>query len=95
VAVKANLAQTLVTALIESDVDSSGHFSDQEIQIVELRLKNVPGVTVNHELMTQSLQTSDRELSSVLKLAGQLEESGLSDEQRIFKFDESRFTPPQ
>jgi hypothetical protein len=81
--------------LIESDFDSSGQFSDQEIQIVELRMKNLPGVTVNHDLLTQSLRASDRQLSSVLKLVDQLEESGLSDEQRIFKFDESHLTSPQ
>jgi predicted nuclease of predicted toxin-antitoxin system len=87
-AVRANLAQTLVTACIDSDFDSSGNFSDEEIKILELRMKNVPGVKVNHELLVQTVHASDRKLESVLALLSQLNRTDLDDSQRIFQFDE-------
>lgn len=87
-AVKQDLCQTVVSAIIESDFDSSGSFSDQEIKILELRMKSVPGLLVNHKLLVQTVHASDRKLSTVLKLMDHLDRDDLTDEQRIFKFSE-------
>jgi hypothetical protein len=86
-----DLTQTLVTACIDSDFDQSGSFSDQEIQILEMRMQSIPGVIVNHELLKETVQKSDRQLESILVLVKQLHESkDLPNEQRIFQFDESK-----
>jgi len=84
--------QTMVTAIIESDFDSSATFSDQEIKILELRVKNVPGVHVQHELLVKTVQDSDRRLSSVLMLLNHLDAKDMADEERIFQFDEKNLT---
>ena len=78
----------MISAIIESDFDSSGKFSDHEIKILEMRMKSVPGVIVNHQLLVQTVHASDRELSSVLKLMDHLDRDDLTDEARIFKFSE-------
>ena len=87
--VKADLTQTVVTAIIASDFDSSGTFSDQEIQILELRMKNVPGVTVRHDLLVQAASGSDRSMSNVLRLLDDIDREDLTDNERIFQFDET------
>ena len=93
--VKADLTQTVVSAIVESDFDSSATFSDQEIQILELRIKNVPGVNVRHDLLVQAAGGSNRSISNVLKLLNDLDRDDLSDEERIFKFDEAHLGIPK
>ena len=90
----ADLTQTLVAACINSDFDQSSTFSDQEIKILELRLKSVPGVKVNHELLVQTVLASDRRLESVLALLTHLDRTDLADEERIFQFDSDRLQNP-
>lgn len=82
------MTQTILSAVIESDYDSSGTFSDQEIKILELRMRNVPGVKVNHQLLVQTIHNSDRKLSSALDLVKHLDRGDLADDHRIFQFDE-------
>lgn len=89
-AAKAELAQIVINAIIESDFDSSGTFSDQEIKILELRMKSCTGVIVNDKLLIQTVEASDRSLSTVLSLLDHLDRLDLLDEKRIFKFDESQ-----
>ena len=86
---KADLTQTVVTAIIASDFDSSGTFSDQEVQILELRMKNVPGVNVRHDLLVQAASGSDRSMSNVLRLLDDIDREDLADSERIFQFDET------
>lgn len=95
VAVKDDVVQTLVTACIDSDFDQSGSFSDQEVQILDLRMQSIPGVIVNHELLKESVQNSDRQLESVLALVKHLYRTDLPNEQRIFQFDETKISKPQ
>jgi hypothetical protein len=90
--VRAELTQTLVTACIDSDFDMSGHFSDQEIKMLELRMKNVPGVHVNHELLVKKVEESDRGLATVLELLQQLEVDDVPEEERIFRLDEKEIS---
>lgn len=91
---KDDVVQTLVTACIDSDFDQSGTFSDQEIQILDLRMQNIPGVIVNHALLKESVQKSDRQLESILALVKHINRTDLPKEQRIFQFDESKLTNP-
>lgn len=91
-AVKADLTQTLFTDCIESDFDSSGTFSDQEIQILEVRMQNLPGIQVNHGLLVA--KGSDCKLESLLALLTPLDRTDLSDDRRIFRFDEDHLPQP-
>lgn len=85
---KAELSQILISAIIESDVDSSGHFSDDEIDILAMRVSNVPGVKVNTELLEQMAKKSDRKLGSILSFLDHLDRKDLADDERIFQLDE-------
>ena len=62
------------------------HPSD-EIEVMELRVKNVPGIKVNHALLSETVKSSDRRLSTVLALVRQVEQDDLPEEERIFAFD--------
>jgi hypothetical protein len=92
VAVKADLSQTLLTAVIESDCDSSGHFSDSEIEVLTMRLSNVVGVKVNVDLLEKSAKESERTLSVILGYLDQLDRDDIPHDQRIFQFDETNLT---
>jgi hypothetical protein len=92
--VKIDLSQTLITALIDSDFDQSGTYSDQEIKILEMRMKSMPGIVVNHELLTKTLVGSDRQLESILALTSHLDRTDLPDNERIFRFDASQLKIP-
>lgn len=89
-----DVVQTLVTACIDSDFDQSGTFSDQEIQILELRMQSIPGVIVNHALLKENVQKSDRQLESILELVKHMHRMDLPSEQRIFQFDETKILTP-
>jgi hypothetical protein len=93
VAIKNELTQTLMTACIESDADLSGHFSDEEIMFLWIRVKNVPGIVVNQALLMKSVQDSDRTLASVLKLLDHLDGDTLTDQGRVFQFDQAHLQP--
>lgn len=88
VAVKAELSQVLVSAVIESDFDSSGHFTEDEIEILVMRVSNVPGVRVNAELLKQKANESDRTLGAILCFLDHLDSKDLPDQERIFEMDE-------
>lgn len=75
--------------MIESDFDSSGQFSDSEIEILALRLSNVPGVKVNAELLKTTAMQSDRSLVTILGYLDQLKQNDIPEDQRIFQLDES------
>jgi hypothetical protein len=97
IAVQDDLTQTLVTACIDSDFDQSGHYSDQEIQILELRLQSIPGIIVNTAVLEQEIQKIDpqkRPIESILSLVQHLHRTDLSNEQRIFQFDETNIIVP-
>jgi hypothetical protein len=82
--VKAGTESLFVTAVLDSDWDQSNEFSDQEIQMLEFRLKNIPGVTVNNSLLSTRIKQTDRTLASVLSLLSELNDDDLPDEERVF-----------
>lgn len=60
-----------------------------------MRMKNMPGILVNHELLVQTVTTSDRQLESILFLTSHIDRVDLEDNERIFRFDESKLQPPK
>jgi hypothetical protein len=79
--------QNLFTAIIDSDADNSASFSDQEIQILEMRLRNIQGITVNFDALKRQVLASDRTLESVLKLVENMDRDDLPEEERIFRLE--------
>lgn len=77
--------QILVQAIVSSDFDSNSNFSDQEIQIMEIRLANIPGVEVNKSAFRKALHESDRTVEAVVAFVKHLFREDLPVEERIFQ----------
>jgi len=86
--VKSEAEQTFLRAVLDSDFDQSNEFSDQEVQMLEYRLRNVPGMTINQEMLKTKVKASDRSLASVLQLLSELYNDDIKDEERIFQIHE-------
>jgi predicted metal-dependent phosphoesterase TrpH len=74
-------------------MDQSGQYNDQEIQILcELRLKNIPGIVVNTTLLNDEIKKLAKPINmeSILSFVQHLYRTDLSNEQRIFRFDEAK-----
>jgi hypothetical protein len=74
-------------------MDQSGQYSDHEIQILcELRLKNIPGIVVNTALLNDEIKRLAKPINmeSILSFVQHLHRADLSDDQRIFRYDESK-----
>jgi hypothetical protein len=74
-------------------MDQSGQYNDQEIQVLcELRLKNIPGILVNTSLLNDEIRKLAKPINmeSILSLVQHLYRTDLSNEQRIFRFDEAK-----
>ena len=74
-------------------MDQSGQYSDQEIQVLcELRLKNMPGIIVNTTLLNDEIKKLAKPINmeSILSFVHHLHLTDLSNEQRIFRFDETK-----
>ena len=84
-AVKSQALQTLVESIIESDTDGSGKFSDREMKLLEMRLKNMRGVKVNHSRLVDTMSHSTRDLNGILKMVQNMDQ--VPEEDRIFVFD--------
>ena len=92
-AIQDDLTQTLVTACIDSDMDQSGQYNDQEIQVLcELRLKNIPGIVVNTTLLNDEITKLVKPINmeSILSFVQHLYRKDLSNDQRIFLFDKAK-----
>ena len=83
--VEADTMQILVQAIVSSDFDSNATFSDQEIQILEVRLANIPGVVVNKPALKKAVKESDRTVESVVSFVKHMFRDDLPPEERIFK----------
>jgi hypothetical protein len=74
-------------------MDQSGQYNDQEIQILcELRLKNIPGILVNTTLLNEEIKKLAKPINmeSILSFVQHLYRTDMSNEQRIFRFDEAK-----
>lgn len=92
IAVRAEMLQILLTAIVESDVDASGTFTDQEIKVLQMRLSNLPGISTNSERLLQRLTAGSRALSSVLTLVADIDRDDVPLDQRVFYIDNDEAT---
>jgi len=77
--------QDLVEVILASDRDASAKFSDQEIDMLEMRMKMMANVKVNHNLLVQKVKVSDRTLESVLTMLEDMDRDDLPPEERVFQ----------
>lgn len=91
--VQAELTQRIVYALIESDYDGSGCYSDDEIEhILRVRMRHLPkGVLCDENLLVRTIAASDRTLATVLALVHHVDMDHWPDHERIFRLDPAYF----
>ena len=89
-AVRADTVQTLMDVILRSDMDMNSSFSEKEINVLYLRLKNLPGVKVNHDALQRSLGEKSHTLTNVFSLVQDMdmEQSDVPEEERVFQFEE-------
>ena len=85
--------QTVLTSLIACDEDSSGFYSDRDIQLLELRLRHLPGIKVNQSLLLEKVRASDCSLQTILQYVQHCGQDNLDPTKRVFMFDEEKFRP--
>jgi hypothetical protein len=91
---QAELTQRIVHALIESDHDGSGCYSDDEIEhILRVRMRHLPkGVLCDENLLVRTITASDRTLATVLALVQHIDMDHWPDHERIFRLDPAYFS---
>eukprot|EP00538_Stauroneis_constricta_P005186 CAMPEP_0119550798 /NCGR_PEP_ID=MMETSP1352-20130426/4241_1 /TAXON_ID=265584 /ORGANISM="Stauroneis constricta, Strain CCMP1120" /LENGTH=255 /DNA_ID=CAMNT_0007596753 /DNA_START=6 /DNA_END=773 /DNA_ORIENTATION=- len=84
--IKADTMQAMMSAVLESDFDETGSFSDREIHRLVLRLGNLPAIEFNEKLLRAKV-TANRSLHSVIDLLQDIErvDERVPDEERIFR----------
>ena len=90
-AVQAETVQSLVKAVLASDMNADASFSDREINVLYLRLKNLPGIRVNETALKRSMGSKAASINGVFALVKDLEQQGstLPEEERVFSFADS------
>ena len=89
-AVQADTVQTLVDAILRSDIDQNSSFSEREINILYMRLKNLPGIQVNENALKRTIGAKSFSITNVFSLVKdmELEESVVPEGGRVFAFQE-------
>ena len=89
-AVQADTVQTLVDAILRSDIDQNSSFSEREINILYMRLKNLPGIQVNENALKRTVGEKSFSITNVFSMVKdmELEESVVPEGDRVFTFEE-------
>lgn len=82
--------QQVVAAVLNSDFDQSGNFSDQEIKILELRLQNIPGLEVDTERLKLEVRQKTQRLDRTLMLLKDIEREDIPMSEHIFRIESQR-----
>jgi len=87
--VKADVMQSMMSAVIECDRDQTGDFSNKEINRLVLRLNGLPAISFNEEKLREKI-LANRSLHSVIELLQDIEggDDGVPEDQRIFTINE-------
>jgi hypothetical protein len=86
--IKDDIVQDMMEAVLSSERSEDGHFSDREIRGLLIRLKGLPVISINEELLMAKLQKS-RSISSVLDTMRTIGDDSVPDDERIFKINET------
>lgn len=83
-----DIVQDMMEAVLNSERSEDGHFSDREIKRLVMRLKGLPAIIINEELLMAKLQ-KNRSISSVLDAMKTISDDSIPDDERIFKTTET------
>jgi hypothetical protein len=86
--IKADTMQAMMTVVLESDFDESHDFSDREINRLVLRMKNLPAIKVNEDLLRLKMN-KHRSVLSVIDLLQDIENDDIPEEDHIFLINEA------
>ena len=57
--------------------------------MLEMRLKNIPGLTVNDQVLASRIKATDGSLEAVFNLLAEMDDESIPNEERIFVVDET------
>jgi hypothetical protein len=86
--IKADTMQAMMTVVLESDFDQSHDFSDREINRLVLRMKNLPAIKVNEDLLRHKMN-KHRSVLSVIDLLQDIEDDDIPEGDHIFLINEA------
>lgn len=78
-----DVLQSMLEAVLSSERDEDGHFSDRELQRLLLRLKGLPSIEVNQERFMERTKLH-RSISDVLNVIKTIFEEDIAKEERVF-----------
>lgn len=85
---KEDVLQDMMEAVLESERDEDGHFSDKELKRLLLRLKGLPSIDVNQDKFMERAKLN-RSISDVFSMMKNIHaEDGAPKDERIFSITE-------
>jgi hypothetical protein len=87
--IKGVAMEQLVSVVLRSDRDEDFSIEGTEIRRLQLRLSNIPGITVNEERFVEKLE-KDSSLGGIMKVIRTIEIDDLPEDERIFMIDQSQ-----
>ena len=89
---QSDVVQAMIEVIMQSEGDESSEFSDREIQRLVLRMKNLPAIHVNEDLLKLKVK-ANRSLRAVIELVQDVENTDIPDEDRVFTINEEGYDP--
>lgn len=86
--IKRDIVESLIGTAFEGERNMDGQFSDREIKRLVTRLKNMPAVTVNEELLAKAIDT-DRSVLALIEIIRHLSIEGEQEGDTIFVVDDN------
>jgi hypothetical protein len=84
---RSDLAEELISFVLQADEDESGDFDDKEIKILLGYIKTLPAIKVNEKRLKRAIEQG-RSLSAVLDLVKDISQYDIPAEDRIFIINE-------
>lgn len=85
--IREDIVESLINAAFEGERSEDGEFSDREMKRLIQRMRNLPAVKVNEDLLTQALNRN-RSVLSLIALIRDLDAEGDQLGDKIFLVDE-------
>lgn len=86
--IKRDIIESLISAAFEGESSTDGEFSDREIKRLISRMRNMPAVKVNEELLSKVIGT-DRSVLALIEIIRHLAIEGEQTGDSIFVVDDS------
>ncbi|CAJ1961633.1 unnamed protein product [Cylindrotheca closterium] len=86
--IRDDIIESLISTAFEGERSQDGEFSDREVKRLVTRLKNMPAVKINEEILSQVLDT-DRSVLALIAIIRDLDVAGEQIGDTIFLIDEN------